>query len=391
MRKASSTTSLAYSLATIFAIPASTSIRLPVSFEPGGLDHHRVGDLDLGGHLREPEQHRLVLGDRLAEGLALLGVGDGELEPTPRQPARAGGDVDPADLDAVHHLEEPLAGLPAEHLLGGDLVALEDQLGRLDALVAHLVDLARHGDPLGGLTEPGLLLHQERRHVLVHRLVALVGLGQHRDQGGGGAVGQPHLLPRDASTTRRRPSWPWSTTAETSEPRPGSDMRERAPHLTGRHPREVLLLLLRRAVLQEHVGHDEVGVDHPRHAHPPAGDLLDHQRVRQQRLAEPAELLGDRQPEHAELLEPLDDLGRVLVGVLELLGHRDDLLVHELPDGLQDLGLVLGEAIGLAEAGHVVAPGRSRLDRSESSYRSFTLGRSPRRDSRHTAERAWPA
>ncbi len=175
------------------------------------------------------------------------------------------------------------------------------------------------------------------------------------------------------------------------EPRPGSDMRERAAHLAGRHPREVLLLLLRRAVLQEHVGHDEVGVDHPRHAHPPAGDLLDHQRVGQQRLAEPAELLGDRQPEHAELLQPLDDLGRVLVGVLELLGHRDDLLVHELPDSLQDLGLVLGEAIGLAEAGHVVAPGRSRLDRSESSYRSFTLGRVPApRQSSHR-RRAWPA
>ena len=36
--------------------------------------------LDLGGHLREAEQDRLVLGDLLAEGLALLGVGDAELE-----------------------------------------------------------------------------------------------------------------------------------------------------------------------------------------------------------------------------------------------------------------------------------------------------------------------
>ena len=102
-----------------------------------------MGDLDLGGHLGEPEQHRLVLGDRLAEGLALLGVGDAELEPAPRQPARAGGDVDAADLDAVHHLEEALAGLATQDLVRGDLVALEDELGRLDALVAHLVDLAR--------------------------------------------------------------------------------------------------------------------------------------------------------------------------------------------------------------------------------------------------------
>jgi hypothetical protein len=39
-----------------------------------------VRGLDLGGHLGEPEQDRLVLGDRLAEGLALLGVGDAQLE-----------------------------------------------------------------------------------------------------------------------------------------------------------------------------------------------------------------------------------------------------------------------------------------------------------------------
>ena len=37
MRKESSTTSLAYSLATIFAIPASTSIRLPVSLSRAAL------------------------------------------------------------------------------------------------------------------------------------------------------------------------------------------------------------------------------------------------------------------------------------------------------------------------------------------------------------------
>ena len=90
-----------------------------------------------------------------------------------------------------------------------------------------------------------------------------------------------------------------------------------------------------------------MGVDHAGDAHPAARDLLDAQRVGQQRLAETAVLLGDHQPEDAELLEPLDDLGRVLVGVLELRGDRDDLLVHELPHGLEDLGLVVGEAFGL--------------------------------------------
>ena len=67
----------------------------------------------------------------------------------------------------------------------------------------------------------------------------------------------------------------------------------------------------------------------PGDAHPAAGDLLDAQRVGQQRLAEAAVLLGDHQPEDAELLEALDDLGGVLVGVLELGRDRDDLLLDE--------------------------------------------------------------
>src|SRR3954454_5654741 len=43
-------------------------------------DHHRVGRLDLGGHLRKAELHGLVLRDRLAERLTLLRVADAELE-----------------------------------------------------------------------------------------------------------------------------------------------------------------------------------------------------------------------------------------------------------------------------------------------------------------------
>jgi hypothetical protein len=46
-----------------------------------------VRRLDLGGHLGELELDRLVLGDRLAEGLALLGVGDGQLEGPQRDAA----------------------------------------------------------------------------------------------------------------------------------------------------------------------------------------------------------------------------------------------------------------------------------------------------------------
>ena len=98
--------------------PGLEVVALARVLHPGGLDHHRVGGLDLGRHLGEPEQDRLVLGDLLAEGLALLGVGDAELEGPVGDAAAAGRDVDAADLDAVHHLVEALAGLAAEDLVG---------------------------------------------------------------------------------------------------------------------------------------------------------------------------------------------------------------------------------------------------------------------------------
>ena len=43
---------------------------------------------------------------------------------------------------------------------------------------------------------------------------------------------------------------------------------------------------------------------------------------------------------------------RVLVGVLELGRDREDLLLDEGPDRLEDLGLVLGQSVGLAQATH---------------------------------------
>src|SRR5436305_1933814 len=57
--------------------------------QPRGLAGEEACRLHLGGHVRELELDRLVLRDRLAEGLALLGVAQRELE-------GALGDADPA-------------------------------------------------------------------------------------------------------------------------------------------------------------------------------------------------------------------------------------------------------------------------------------------------------
>src|SRR5215210_5598719 len=137
---------------------------------PGGLEREQARRLDLGGHVGELELDGLVLGDRLAERRALLRVAQRQLERPLRDADAAGGDVHAADLERVHHLREALveAGvLAAEDHVGRAAVAVEHQLRRLDALVAHLLDLRWDVEPgvvarvLGGA---GLLLADEAGH-----------------------------------------------------------------------------------------------------------------------------------------------------------------------------------------------------------------------------------
>src|SRR4051794_34648657 len=110
-----------------------------------------AGRLELGRHVGKLELDCLVGGDRLAEGLAFLAVAERELEGALADADAAGGDVHAADLERVHHLDEALADpglLTAEDALGRALVAVVDELGRLDALVAHLLDFGRHVEAL---------------------------------------------------------------------------------------------------------------------------------------------------------------------------------------------------------------------------------------------------
>src|SRR5437763_5395966 len=107
---------------------------------PGRVEHEQPRGLDLRSHLGELELDRLVLGDGLAEGLALARVADRGLEGRRGQADGPGCDVDPSQLDASHEVLEPLpdAGLTAEHARRRGAEAVEDELDRLDALVAEL-------------------------------------------------------------------------------------------------------------------------------------------------------------------------------------------------------------------------------------------------------------
>ena len=55
-----------------------------------------------------------------------------------------------------------------------------------------------------------------------------------------------------------------------------------------------------------------------------------------------------------KLMSPrtVDDVFGVLVVVFQLAGHRQDLCVHEVADGVKNVALYLGETFGLQETTH---------------------------------------
>src|SRR3954452_6062842 len=283
---------------------------------PRGADRQQAGGVDLGGHVGELELDRLVLGDRAAEGLALLWVAQGALERALGGGGGPGADVHAADLQRVHHLREALVEallLAAEDAVGGGAVSVEDELGGLDALVAHLLELRRDVEALevaGVLADAGLLLGDEAGHALVARVGVRVGLDEHEHERRAQAVGDPHLLAVDLVRAVVDLLGGGLDRLDVGA-QLGLGERERGADLAGRHARQVLLLLLVAAVLQQQVRADEVRVDHAADRDPAARQLLDDHDVGRQVEAEAPELLRDGDAEEAELLQLLDDLGRV--------------------------------------------------------------------------------
>ena len=118
-----------------------------------------------------------------------------------------------------------------------------------------------------------------------------------------------------------RVSLPASGSESDRQPR-GAPSRE-----AGQPPR----LLLGRALPHDQARGDRVRVDDPRQRHPAGRELLDHRDVRVQVEAEPAVLLGDRDPEQAHRLHLRDEVGRVGVLVLEVVGDRQHLALDPPP------------------------------------------------------------
>src|SRR5688500_7317441 len=84
-------------------------------------------------------------------------------------------DVDPAEREAADGLVEA-APFRADQIARRHAVVVEHELGRVDALVAELLELAARA-------ESGPLLAEEHRHAAVARLGLRVGLREDREAG----------------------------------------------------------------------------------------------------------------------------------------------------------------------------------------------------------------
>ena len=283
-----------------------------------------------------------MLGDRLAEGLALLRVADRLVERPLRHADGAGGDVDATQFDGGHHLEEPLAFLAAEHHVGRDPVIVEGQLDGLNPPVAELVDVGADGDAAAALA--GLLLDEQDAHASM--AAGRVGIGAHErhHEARLAAVGQPHLGAVDEVLV----AVALRLGADRGHVAAGVGLAQRvgAADLARRHPWEQPVLLGIGAERLDQEAPHEVRVQEAADAHPAVGQLLDDLGVGQDVEPEPAVLRGHGDAEQPELLHPLDELDGVLVVGVVAAGVGDDLLVAELSHDRQQLLADLGVLVG---------------------------------------------
>src|SRR5581483_9246980 len=277
-----------------------------------------------------------------------LGVLEGRGEGGLRDPDRARRDVDAPDLEARHDVLEALA-LLADEVRGRDRKVLERDLGRLDALVAELREVAADraaGDRLPGVVE---LLGEEERDAPVRRVGLRVGLDDEPEHRPGARVRRPHL----AAVHDVGVAAPDGDAADALRVAAGVRLgeAERGTLLAARHRRQEALPLLVVPERPDDVRDHQVRVQDAGQAHPAAAELLHDHRVRRHVQAEAAELLGDGRAEEAELLHAIAERLRVLVPVLELARDRQHLLLDEGADAGHQ---VVIDASGIRHAGNLL-------------------------------------
>ena len=104
----------------------------------GDVGHHALRGVDLDLAVGEHRLDQLEVGDRLAEGLALVGVAQRRIERAPGVTGRRRADRDAPVVEALHRKDEALAGLAAEQCITRHAHIVEHDVGDVAARLAHL-------------------------------------------------------------------------------------------------------------------------------------------------------------------------------------------------------------------------------------------------------------
>ena len=124
------------------AIAASTRRPLAAAARVGGLQHQHARRVELGGAVGEHPLDRLVVGDRLAERLVLLGVRERRVERGLADAERLRRDRDAPAVERPHRDLEAVAR-SAEQRVGADAHVLQLEIGAAEAADAERVGTRR--------------------------------------------------------------------------------------------------------------------------------------------------------------------------------------------------------------------------------------------------------
>ena len=300
----------------------------------GGGEGEALGGGDRGGHLGEHEPDRLEAGDRLAELLALLGVGAGGVEGPLGGAEAERGDRDPPAVEDLQRLDEPLADV-AQQVVLADEAVLHDHLGGVGGPDAELVLF------LAGAETRHAAVEHESGDVVVARTLG-VGDREHDTDvafpavGGEGLGAVEHPAALDPLGARA------GAGGVRSRPRlgqaPGADLLARGQRGQPAAPLLVIAILVDVVAAQRVMGGH---ADADRRID--ARQLGDHQDVFDVAQPGAAVLLGKQDAEEAELSGLEHHLARETLALVDLVDDRVNLLARESSCGFLNGALLVGE------------------------------------------------
>ena len=257
--------------------------------------------------------------------------------------------VDPARLQAAHHLTEPHVLLAADEVLSGDAEVLEKELAGVEAAVAQLVQVAAHLE-----AGAAVFLNDEGGQATVLEGRVRVGAGQQAEGVARLGVGDEHLGAVDHVLLAVLDGAGLQRADVAAAARLGEG--QAAAHLPAGQARQELVPLLLGAVVGEHVGQDVVGAQRAGERHVAFADLLEDHGEGGVVQPHAAVLFRHVDAEQPQLLHLVDELvGDGVVGVV-VGGGRLHLAADEVPHHADDLVAGLDWSLGyggrLGNRGH---------------------------------------